>query len=82
MIFGKNINRYYLKYAPWLLFGTLAIIAVDYIQLLVPNLYQMVINGINQGYVVKDGVTYDFNMDYLLSQICLPMMFIVIGMVI
>ncbi|MDY4897524.1 MAG: ABC transporter ATP-binding protein [Eubacteriales bacterium] len=82
MIFGKNINRYYLKYAPWLLFGTLAIIAVDYIQLLVPNLYQMVINGINQGYVVKDGVTYDFNMDFLLSRICLPMMFIVIGMVV
>ncbi len=82
MLFDKHINRYYLKYSPWLFLGTLAIIVVDYIQLLVPNLYQMVINGINEGSVVKDGVTYAFDMDFLLGKICFPMIFVVIGMVV
>ena len=46
MIFGKYINRYYLKYGPMLLLGLITLVAVDYLQLIVPNLYQMVINGI------------------------------------
>ena len=29
MIFGKHINRYYLKYGPMLLLGLLALVAVD-----------------------------------------------------
>ena len=29
MIFGKHINRYYLKYAGWLLMGLAALVAVD-----------------------------------------------------
>ena len=52
MIFGKHINRYYLKYAGWLIMGLAALVAVDYFQLVIPNLYQMVINGMNQGYVL------------------------------
>ena len=36
MIFGKYINRYYLRHAPALLLGILALLMVDYIQLLVP----------------------------------------------
>ncbi len=82
MLFDKHINRYYLKYLPWLLFGTLSIVLVDYLQLLVPNLYQMVINGINDGSVTQNGVAYEFNMDFLLTKICFPMTFIVVGMVI
>ena len=35
MIFGKYINRYYLRHAPALLLGILALLMVDYIQLLV-----------------------------------------------
>ena len=46
MIFGRHINRYYLRYAHWLLFGLLSLVAVDYLQLIIPNLYQMVINGV------------------------------------
>ena len=46
MIFGKNINRYYLKYLPSLLLGLLALLVVDYMQLQVPRLYGMVINGV------------------------------------
>ena len=45
MIFGKHINRYYLKYAGMLLPGLAALILVDTLQLEIPALYQMVING-------------------------------------
>ena len=38
MIFGKAINRYYLKHAPVLLLGILSLLTVDYIQLLIPEL--------------------------------------------
>ena len=39
MIFGKHINRYYLKYAGWLIAGLLSLVAVDYLQLEIPKLY-------------------------------------------
>ena len=81
MIFGKHINKYYLKYAHWLILGLLALILVDYMQLLIPNLYQMVINGINQGYVIMDGVEMDFDMNFLLDKICMPMVAIILCMV-
>ena len=51
MIFGKYINRYYLKYAWILLVGLAALVLVDYFQLEVPELYRMVVNGINTGVV-------------------------------
>ncbi|MBO5109670.1 MAG: ABC transporter ATP-binding protein [Clostridia bacterium] len=83
MIFGKHINRYYVKYAPALLLGLFALIVVDYFQLKVPELYQMVINGMNQGYVVIDGAPVTFDVDFLLDHICLPLiitiLFLVIG---
>ncbi len=81
MIFGKHINRYYLKYAPMLLLGLLALVAVDYLQLLVPNLYQLVINGMNEGAVTVDGVRLAFTMDVLLDKVCMPMVMIVLAMV-
>ena len=82
MLFGKHINRYYLKYAPMLFFGVLALIVVDYMQLLVPELYKMVINGINEGAVEVDGILHTFDMDFLLDKICLPMIFIILSMVV
>ncbi len=81
MIFGKHINRYYRKYAVLLLIGLLALGAVDYLQLLIPEIYQMVINGMNQGYVVVDGVQMAFNMEFLLSKICTPMLTVVCSIV-
>ena len=82
MLFGKYINKYYLKHAPILLLGVAVLIAIDYIQLIVPRLYQMVINGINDGFVVDaDGMTHEFNMDFLLDEICLPMIIIILVMV-
>ncbi len=82
MIFGKYINRYYLKNAPALLLGMLALIMVDIIQLKVPELYRLVINGINLGQVTVNGQLVPFDKMVLLQQICLPMIFIVIIMVI
>ena len=60
MIFGKYINRYYLKHAPALLLGLAALLMVDYIQLLIPQLYRLVINGMNLGQVVVNGETLPF----------------------
>ena len=74
MIFGKHINRYYLRFLPLLLLGFAALIVVDYLQLLIPNLYQMVINGINTGFV--DGVAFD--VDFLVERSCMPMVGIIL----
>ena len=81
MIFGKYINRYYLKNAPLLLLGLAALVLVDFFQLKVPELYRMVINGTNSGEVVVDGQTMAFTMDVLLDKICLPMIWIILAMV-
>ena len=61
MIFGKHINRYYLRFAGLLILGLISLVAVDYLQLEIPKLYRMVINGINQGYVNLDGVQITFD---------------------
>ena len=82
MIFGKYINRYYLKNAPVLLLGLLALLTVDYIQLLIPQFYRLVINGVNLGQVVVNGQTLPFTKEVLLQHICLPMIWIVVLMVI
>ena len=82
MIFGKYINRYYLKNAPVLLLGLLALLMVDYIQLLIPQFYRLVINGVNLGQVVVNGQTLPFTKEVLLQHICLPMIWIVVFMVI
>ena len=82
MIFGRHINRYYLKHAPALLLGILALLTVDYIQLLIPELYRLVINGVNLGQVVVSGQTLPFTKEVLFRHICLPMIWIVLLMVV
>ena len=82
MIFGKYINRYYLRSAPVLLLGLLALLTVDYIQLMIPRLYRLVINGVNLGEVVIDGETVAFTKEVLFQHICLPMIIIVLLMVV
>ena len=81
MLFGKHINRYYLRYSGVLLLGLIALIAVDYAQLTIPNLYQMVINGMNDGVVRIDGELHVFDMDFLLDRICRPLIFIILALV-
>ena len=81
MIFGKAINKYYLRYGWALLLGVLFLVLVDYIQLEVPALYRMVINGINEGEVMKDGVMYTFDINFVLDHICMPF-FIIIALIV
>ncbi len=82
MIFGKYINKYYLKYGWLLILGIIALIAVDYFQLEIPEFYGMVINGIRNGKVEIDGVVYPFDGNFLLDRICLPMLVVILVMVV
>ncbi|MCD8127624.1 MAG: hypothetical protein LUD82_09355 [Clostridiales bacterium] len=60
----------------------LALVLVDYFQLEIPELYRMVINGMNTGYVDAGGGQVAFDLDFLLDEICLPMIFIILAMVV
>ena len=82
MIFGKHINRYYWKYLPQLLLGVAALILVDYAQLIIPELYRMLINGLNEGAVLYRGQTVPFDTAFLLDRICLPIIYIIVAMVV
>ncbi len=82
MLFGRHINKYYIKYAPMLLLGILALIVVDYFQLIVPELYRTVVNGMNNGIITESsGETVTFDMDYLLDKVCLPLIGIIVSIV-
>lgn len=78
MILGKYINKYYVRYAPLLILGLCALIAVDYFQLKIPELYGNVINGINNGFVVADGVSVPFDANYLWNEICSPLFVVIV----
>lgn len=78
VIFGKAINRYYLRYGPILLLGMLALVIVDYFQLRIPELYKLLINCINTGMSDAGEV---FDMNFLLDNICRPVIFIILAMV-
>ena len=73
MVFGKHINRNYLKHLPALLLGVFALLLVDYNQLRFPELYNTMVNGL-------DGKIEGFNMEFLLNEICAPMIQIILLM--
>ncbi len=81
MIFGKYINKYYFKYLYILLLGLLSLAAVDYAQLLIPELYKYIINGIGNGFNTINGVDVPFNFDFVLDEICLPMIIVILVIV-
>lgn len=82
MLFGKYLNSYYKKHAPVLVIGLLSLILVDSLQLVIPALYRTVVNGLNYGVVEKDGAQVIFDMEYLLDNVCLPMIFVILAMMI
>ncbi len=82
MIFGKHINRYYLKYALWLLVGLTALWLVDYFQLIIPEMYRMVINGMNEGQVEVNGAMMPFDIDFLLDRVCMPLVGVILSLVV
>ena len=81
MIFGKHINRYYFRYAHWLILGLLSLATVNSVQLVIPKLYRMLINGMNTGMAEVNGATIPFTMDVLLDKICMPMVGVILAMV-
>ena len=81
MLFGKHINRYYLKYAHWLILGLLSLVMVDFLQLEIPKFYRMVIDGMSYGYILQDGAQVPFTMDLVLDTICMPMLVIILSLV-
>ena len=82
MLFGKSINRYYLKYLHLFILGVLALVTVDYAQLEIPELYRYLINGINTGVVEVNGEVLPFDFNFVLDHICQPMMLIVLALVV
>lgn len=81
MIFGRHINRYYLRYLYLFLGGIVSLLLVDVFQMKIPELYNLIVNGINDGAAEVDGVLQTFNLDFLLDYICHPLMVIIVLMV-
>ncbi len=81
MVFGKHINRYYLKYLAPLLLGLLSLFFVDYFQLMIPTFYRTIINGINEGEVLHNGEMVPFTLDFVAKEVCLPMVFIIVALI-
>ena len=86
MLFGRHINRYYLRYALVLLLGIAALVVVDYMQLKVPEFYKYVVDGVNavanDGQITVNGVSRDFNEQFLLEEICKPLFVVILCMVV
>ena len=82
MIFGKHINKYYLKYSYLLIGGILALLLVDFMQLEIPELYRMVLEGMQYDEVqVSPGEYVPFDMDFLLVRVCRPLLWIILALV-
>lgn len=81
MIFGKHINRYYFKHGLMLLTGIAALVFVDYFQLILPELYRIIVNGMNGGLVEIDGSLVPFTMEVLLDEVCFKLIVIILVLV-
>lgn len=79
MVFGKHINKYYLKYSWVLIIGIIALFAVDLYQLKIPEIYSEIIFHLDPNSVgaLKGGELVE-----RLKQLCLDMLIVVIVMVI
>ena len=49
MIFGRHVNKYYLKFAHFFLLGVIALLVIDYVQLEIPEVIGGVIDGLDKG---------------------------------
>lgn len=47
MLFGKHIAKYYLRYSWLLILGVAALVAVDFFQLRIPEIYGAIIDGLD-----------------------------------
>lgn len=57
MIFGKNVNKYYLKYWYLFLLGILSLFVVDYVcSVLPPEIIGKIIDGLDDGSLAKESL--------------------------
>jgi len=56
MLFGKHVNKYYLKYGFFFLLGLLSLVVVDYVQLEIPNIIGNIIDGLELQTLEKNQV--------------------------
>lgn len=54
MLFGKYVNGFYKKYLWYFLFGVIALIVVDYVQLLIPENFGYIVDEIKDGSILND----------------------------
>ncbi|MBO5715511.1 MAG: ABC transporter ATP-binding protein [Clostridia bacterium] len=82
MIFGKYVNKYYLKHIFALLLGVIALVSVDYFQLKIPEFYNYVVTGLGSknGMITIGGQEVPFDLNFLLDKICAPMILTILVM--
>ena len=58
MVFGRYVNKYYIKHFWALLLGVIALVAVDFFQLEIPEFYNYIVSGLGSedGMIKVDGV--------------------------
>ncbi len=56
MIFGKIVNKYYLKYLHFFILGIIALVIVDYFQLEIPALTGKLIDDLVNGDINREGI--------------------------
>lgn len=54
MLFGKYVNKFYTKYFWFFFFGVIALIVVDYFQLLIPEIFGNIIDSVDNGSIFND----------------------------
>ena len=86
MLFGKHINKYYLRYLYLFILGLISLLAVDMAQLDIPQLYEYLVDGLNSlidgsRMITIDGKQVAFDFDFVLKYLCEPMMWIILVMV-
>ncbi|MCR5505545.1 MAG: ABC transporter ATP-binding protein/permease [Bacilli bacterium] len=70
MLLGKYVNRFYLKYAFFFLLGIIALVAVDFIQLLIPEYLGKLVD------LLSDSSSLDFSQ---INKLTLYVVFVAIG---
>ncbi len=80
MVFGRYVNKYYIKHFWALLLGVIALVAVDYFQLEIPEFYNYIVSGLgsDNGMIIVDGKEVAFDLNFLLDKICAPMIFTIL----
>lgn len=66
---------------PMLLLGILSLLMVDYFQLKIPELYNLTLTGIQEGEVLYNGQTEKFDLQFVLDNICAPMIIIILVLI-